>query len=76
MVNAELEIFRPGCKVIVGGNIPAVVVSIRITSCMRVTYEVGWWDGRLAKREWLEEFEVKRDLDQEPDPVRIGFVAR
>lgn len=72
----DLEIFRPGCKVRVGGNIPAVIVSIRITACLRVTYEVGWWDGRLAKREWLEEFEVERDDEQERDPLKIGFAAK
>lgn len=62
---------RVGSKVAIADGIPAVISSISIEEGCRIQYQCVWWDGRVRRSEWLNEFEVRRtDKTQGMD---IGF---
>ena len=54
----ELEVFRYGTSVVIGGEIPGIITGIMVRES-KVSYEVSWWDGRTHNCKWLENCEVK-----------------
>ena len=64
-----------GSAVIIGDNIPGIIVSIMIKGNNRVLYEVAWWNGRERKLEWLESSEVEQVVSKDARIEQIGFVG-
>ncbi len=54
-----------------GKSIPGTILQVAIGEKGRVSYQVGWWDGRQRRCEWLEQVEVERQ--NEALRVRVGF---
>ena len=69
-----LSIIEPGTSVLIGDDIPAVVMGVLIRANKSVTYECSWWNGRTREEKWLAECEVEMADGREYSA--IGFAAR
>lgn len=71
---ADLQTLAPGarCSITVAGgkDVPGIVAGVAVYSG-RITYQVIWWDGKIRREEWLEEFEVWGHPKQ--NMFKIGF---
>lgn len=66
-----IEVIQPGSPVLVGENIKATVLSVKVGDKKCVSYECSWWDGRNRHVDWFEQIEVERTRDAQG--IRIGF---
>jgi uncharacterized protein YodC (DUF2158 family) len=54
----EAVAFVPGDRVLVGGDIPAMVVAVQVQLENQIIYKAQWWDDRTYKCEWFQGVEL------------------
>ncbi len=61
------------CEIQVPGEdvLPGIIIGIQITQ-EGVRYRIAWWDDRIRRDEWMEEFEIKVK-PSEARHLKIGF---
>jgi hypothetical protein len=67
-----IEVFQPGCPVMIGEGVRAIITGVSIREHCYVQYECSWWNGRDHKCEWLAQIEVAR-MD-ESESIKLGFL--
>lgn len=66
----DIKVINIGNVVYIGKDIEAIITDI-LLSQTGIQYKCSWWDGRIRKHEWLEEFEVTQM--KENKTIKIGF---
>jgi hypothetical protein len=65
-------VYKPGTWVLIGDDVPGLILQVCINR-ENVEYEVVWWEGRVRKKEWLCDIEVK--LKDDSDYIGVGFIT-
>lgn len=70
-MNETIECFPIGTRVVLDGEIPALITAINISG-ENLTYQCVWWDERTRKSDWLVAAEIKRATSE--GRTRIAMV--
>ena len=72
---AELDLLKPGTKVMLAGEIEATITAVCLRGkALLLTYECAWWDDRTRRSDWVQSGEVTvKEFNQGPirQPVRL-----
>jgi len=68
---SQVSVLRAGSMVTFGDGVKAQVLLAAIGNMASVTYKLSYWDKGERKTQWVKEFEVKGEKEEET--LMIGF---
>lgn len=68
----SIMVLRPGQSITLTDGISAIIDEVSIGASGRIQYLCVWWAGRERKREWINDFEIRRSVSA-GDYISIGF---
>jgi hypothetical protein len=65
-------VFKPGAAIVVGGDIEATIMAVRIGLGSGIMYLVAWWESRTRHEIWVTPQEVS-ERARPDDVLPVGF---